>query len=307
VPRMALLESRDRRCFLGADSLIGREPGATLRLDDESVSWRHASVRWTGLAWELQDLGSRNGTFLNGQPVAPGSRIPLRLGAELRFGEAKDVWHLVNGDAPTTSVVDIATGERIFAADDLITLPLSEEPELSITRQANGEWVAELASLVCVLSPMEVVTVGLRRYRFEPGAPVYATLAGRPDQPTLGSLELEFTVSRDEDFASVTLIDGAKRISLKPRAHTYMLVTLARLRLQDQSDPSLPPNSHGWVDQERLVKMLATNPTQLAVDIYRARKQFSEAGVLEAAQLVERRTTSHELRLGVSRLRVVVA
>jgi hypothetical protein len=58
------------------------------------------------------------------------------------------------------------------------------------------------------------------------------------------------------------------------------------------------------VYQERLVKMLATSPTQLAVDIYRARKQFSEAGVADAAQVIERRGTSHELRIGVPKLAV---
>jgi hypothetical protein len=48
---------------------------------------------------------------------------------------------------------------------------------------------------------------------------------------------------------------------------------------------------------------VGTSP-RLAVDIYRARKQFSEAGVTEAAQIVERRATSHELRIGVPRLAI---
>ncbi len=50
--------------------------------------------------------------------------------------------------------------------------------------------------------------------------------------------------------------------------------------------------------------MLATSPSQLALDIYRARQQFSDAGVTDSAQLVERRTTSRELRIGVSSITV---
>jgi hypothetical protein len=50
--------------------------------------------------------------------------------------------------------------------------------------------------------------------------------------------------------------------------------------------------------------MLATSLSQLTLDIYRARRQFSDAGVVDSAQIVERRTTSRELRIGVERLSV---
>src|SRR3954463_5579864 len=108
---MGLLDSRGRRYVLGADQLIGREPGASIRLDDDSVSWRHASLRWTGQAWELQDLGSRNGTFLDGHRIAPGARALLRMGSQLRFGDAKELWRVVDVEPPLTSLVDIETGE----------------------------------------------------------------------------------------------------------------------------------------------------------------------------------------------------
>jgi hypothetical protein len=66
----------------------------------------------------------------------------------------------------------------------------------------------------------------------------------------------------------------------------------------------LPLSSQGWIDQERLLKMLATSSAQLALDIYRARRQFDGAGVLDAAQLIERRASSHELRIGVEKLSI---
>jgi hypothetical protein len=81
-------------------------------------------------------------------------------------------------------------------------------------------------------------------------------------------------------------------------------LTLARLRLHDQSTPEIAPGEQGWVYQGKLVKMLATSAMQLSVDMYRARKQFSDAGVVEAAQIIECRTTSHELRIGVSKLEI---
>ena len=304
---MGLLQSGGRRWVLGADQLIGREPGAALRLDDESVSWRHASLRWTGHAWELQDLGSLNGTFVDGQRIAPGGRALLPLGCQLRFGYAATAWQLEEVDAPGTSLVDVATGERLTGADDLVAAPSAGEPALFVSRQANGEWVAECDDRVWEPQPLEVIQVGGRQYRFEPGAPVYATTAGRKQAATPRAIALEFFVSRDEEYVEIAILHGSKRIELKPRAHRYMMLTLARLRIEDQGNGALSEASHGWVPQDRLLKMLATTPPLLAVDIYRARRQFGDAGVFDSAQMVERRATTHELRIGVPKISIHLA
>jgi FHA domain len=303
---MGLLESSSRRCVLGADQLIGREPSASIRLEDESVSWRHASLRWTGLAWELQDLGSLNGTFVDGQRIAPGGRALLKLGSEIRFGQSQESWQLEEDEPPATSLVDILTGERITGLDDLIAAPKSGEPGLFLSRQANGEWLAECEDRVWEPQPMDVIAIAGRQYRFEPGIFVYATSAGKSQQLTPQSLGLDFAVSRDEEHVAITIVHGERRVELRPRAHSYMVLTLARLRLQDQANDTLSKASHGWVHQERLVRMLATTPPLLAVDIYRARRQFSEAGVSDAAQVIERRSTTHELRIGVSKISIQV-
>jgi hypothetical protein len=301
---MGVLESRTQRFLLTADHLIGREPTAALRLTDESVSWRHASLRWTGQIWELQDLGSSNGTFLNGVRVAAGARTPLKRGCQIRFGTAEEVWRFTDPGPPMTSLVDLATGERVFASDDLIALPSPEAPELFLSRQANEEWIAELAEKVWHPQPLEVLSVAGRQFRFEPSSAVSATVAGRSDLVTPAAISLEFSVARDEEYVELVLCHARGRMPLRPRAHTYLLLTLARLRLHDQSTPEIAPGEQGWVYQGKLVKMLATSAMQLSVDMYRARKQFSDAGVVEAAQIIECRTTSHELRIGVSKLEI---
>ena len=58
---------------------VGRDPQCGLVLEDPRVSKRHACLRWTGAAWAFEDLGSKNGTLVNGEPAA---------GAELRDGDA---------------------------------------------------------------------------------------------------------------------------------------------------------------------------------------------------------------------------
>jgi pSer/pThr/pTyr-binding forkhead associated (FHA) protein len=63
---------------------IGRDPVNDLVLaDDGEVSRAHAELRYTDGRWLVVDLGSRNGTFVDGRPV---TRHPLRDGERLRFG-----------------------------------------------------------------------------------------------------------------------------------------------------------------------------------------------------------------------------
>jgi DNA-binding CsgD family transcriptional regulator len=63
--------------------VVGRGEGVDLRLDEDSVSRRHAQFRIEGELPMVWDLQSRNGTFVNGQPIAgrarlsPGDRITL--------------------------------------------------------------------------------------------------------------------------------------------------------------------------------------------------------------------------------------
>ncbi|HKO54237.1 MAG TPA: FHA domain-containing protein [Thermoanaerobaculia bacterium] len=58
-------------CFplLEDDYTIGREPSNKIALSDGSVSSRHARVFRTPEGFVLEDLKSRNGTFVNGEPV----------------------------------------------------------------------------------------------------------------------------------------------------------------------------------------------------------------------------------------------
>jgi len=301
---MGRLDGDGRQLLLDADVLIGREPDASLQFEDESVSWRHASVRWTGRVWELQDLGSLNGTYVDSERVSAGQRVPLRIGAELRFGDCEEIWRLTDAAPPSASVVDVMTGERTFARGGLIALPSADEPQISMYQRPDGRWIAERSDAVWEPKALEVIGVGARQFRFEPGSVVSATAASRVDQLTPATMALEFQVARGEDQVDLTIVHSSRRIPLRPRAHTYLLLTLARLRVRDQAESALPETSHGWVYQEELVKMLASSPTQVGVDVYRARRQFAESGVVNAPQIIERRATSHEVRIGVASLSI---
>lgn len=54
----------------GPESLIiGADPGCDICLDLPSISGRHCRLTWSADGWMLQDLGSRNGTYVDGSPI----------------------------------------------------------------------------------------------------------------------------------------------------------------------------------------------------------------------------------------------
>ena len=65
-----------------SDFAIGREPPCQLTLDDPHISRRHVEVRYEQGRWWLVDMGSRNGTRLDGKLV---QRAPLPASAVVRL------------------------------------------------------------------------------------------------------------------------------------------------------------------------------------------------------------------------------
>ena len=60
----------------GGRLVLGRSPGCQLVFDDDTVSRRHAELRMTGGRWILRDLGSANGTWVNGRQVIEAEVLP---------------------------------------------------------------------------------------------------------------------------------------------------------------------------------------------------------------------------------------
>lgn len=95
----------------GATVLIGRDPTAQLVLTDSRVSNQHASVTLDGGVVTVRDLGSANGTLLNGTPVR--GRVPVPPKAEIQVGESVLVATAgaLTGSGPTPTVIGRLPGE----------------------------------------------------------------------------------------------------------------------------------------------------------------------------------------------------
>lgn len=71
------------------DRVVGRASGACVRLEGRGISRHHAKLHvGADGSVELEDLGSKNGTFVQGERVAPGNRVRLKDGDKLQIGDA---------------------------------------------------------------------------------------------------------------------------------------------------------------------------------------------------------------------------
>jgi hypothetical protein len=84
---------------------VGRSANLDLVLPSAHVSKHHAEIYSDGETLRVRDLGSRNGTFLNRQPVADA---PLHMGDVLHFGDFEFTVANGNGAAPSSVVETVS-------------------------------------------------------------------------------------------------------------------------------------------------------------------------------------------------------
>src|SRR3954471_15567008 len=97
----------------GERTVVGRNPEAEIRIDDEAVSWNHLEIESRAGVLMATDLDSRNGTALNGEPLDRPRR--LRDGDTLVVGA-----HRLELSDP------VAGRAGVTAAAEAPAVPLSE-------------------------------------------------------------------------------------------------------------------------------------------------------------------------------------
>jgi ABC transport system ATP-binding/permease protein len=91
---------------------LGRDPQGDVVIDDARVSWRHATIRWGGQSWVIEDQGSTNGSYVQGQRV---QQTQLSPGMSVHLGNATDGPHLKLSGAGAPAGAEVH-GARAAAA-----------------------------------------------------------------------------------------------------------------------------------------------------------------------------------------------
>ncbi len=111
------------------EALIGRQ-SKDIPLTDGTISRNHAHLRGDGGTWTIEDVGSVNGTYVNGVRVSRASR--LHLGDQIRCGRTLLVFGGAKAATPQLDVdesgglVEASIMARVPAADDSVVIPTPE-------------------------------------------------------------------------------------------------------------------------------------------------------------------------------------
>src|SRR6185436_6684469 len=107
----------------GDQLTIGRDSANEIVINDAEISRRHARLTYQGGKYVLEDLGSTNGTFVNGQRLA-GPRV-LKPGEVVSFGEQIVlVFEVVSIDPRATVMPPRAAAGPVASRPTLMPPPL---------------------------------------------------------------------------------------------------------------------------------------------------------------------------------------
>ena len=248
----------------------------------KSVSKIHAVVYWKYSNWYIVDH-SRCGCFVNDRKVEPSKEISLRVGDTVRFGNSIDAeWVVADLSKPRPQIVELTPINNNC-------IPLNKSNLLGdgglVYLSDSGNWVYENQGYIQVLRNNEVFGSGLFKWML-----TYLVEESDVLPEERSKYLFVFSLSLDEEHVSVLVRHGEKEIQLGERTHHYLLLNLARVRVDDCNN-SVSSDEQGWLDMEELSKMLQLDCSHLNVQIYRIRKQLSEffPKDSEVLSVVERR------------------
>jgi hypothetical protein len=225
--------------LLRGRNFIGRSRSCTICLDHPEVSGEHAVLRWSGSAWEIKDLSSRNGVFVDGQRLPSGDRTTVGAGTRLGFG--RDAGYLlVDAGEPIAFATPVTGGAPVEAVGGLLALPGPESPTAMIFRDGDG-WSVEQAGDTAGLADDSLIRIGDQSWRLHLPELLSPTDVAADISPQLDDLLLRFSVSRDEEYVELVAVHDRQEFDLQARSHHYALLLLARARLRQSSAPARPP------------------------------------------------------------------
>jgi hypothetical protein len=196
---------------------------------------------------------------------------------------------------PHGAVKVMVLTRSLLHVDESRMLSLTSRPNaatfwgINTQRECNRQSILELAAWelrprACSSEPLQ-------------GSCVTESSTGRPP------LSLAFFVSKDEEYVRLYAIRDRIAFDMGSRGHNYLLLTLARRRVSDTAE-GIHGTARGWIHQEELSHDASMAPPRLNIDVFRIRRQFASHGLADSANVIERRTSTRQIRLGIGRIAI---
>lgn len=277
---------------------LGRASTSDLVLLDDTVSAHHCVVWQDDDAVWVEDLSSRNGTWIDEVQVSGPTR--LEPGQTLRLGSgagptlllratktdtaAQDaVWQLEDRTANTR--MPLRTDRFRIGSGTGCDLRLPSGPPVAATLMVHGTgeiWIGEDEE-DRPLSPGQPFLVAGRELLLVP--PAEGRVPTVLHDPDRYDYRVQATLGSPVPKAVVEDRRGDKRWTTEDDNRALLLYLLARRFDKDRLDPELPPNAWGWIDDEALVTGVwgrnrpADEVNSLNVLIHRIRRGVKKAGL----------------------------
>jgi pSer/pThr/pTyr-binding forkhead associated (FHA) protein len=187
----------------GTQMTLGRQADNQIVINDHRVSRHHAQLSWRGTSYVLEDLGSANGTWVNGAKVTnpvtlkPGDTVGLSQDIKLLFSDqpdASDKTYLTPGMAgagAAGAAYPASAGAMVPQPPSLPTAPPSEG-------SSSGMMAFGIGGLIALVGALALVAVGAAIY-----------FLSKPASPTS-------TASVDATALAVLSLTQAANVTLTP-------------------------------------------------------------------------------------------
>lgn len=156
-----ILSETDKRQtieFEGDTIFVGRSPDNDIQIKDKYISRRHLKILRRGDKYFIEDLKSKNGTFVNANPIKPGVEFELKEGAPIVVGMSVICIGL---DCPKKM-------EALMESVDLFMLPNETDSFYAQTRpktlQKNMELIYNVTNVLTESLPVDEILEKILNY-----------------------------------------------------------------------------------------------------------------------------------------------
>lgn len=259
-------------------------------LSDETVSTQHAALWVDGSTVFVQDLGSRNGTFINGERVRGVGRAGH--GDELRFGSAKaSLQQRAHTSDDTRALVleDLASGLRVPLVRDRLSigsgpdveLRLPDCPDAVVMLLEDGDLALGSEDDFTPIQLDEPFALGSRMLCVR--SVEARGRATRELTPTVYTYRLSAALEGGPGpYARLTEVHSGREVVIGAENRATLLWLLGRKRADDLEAQLAPPTA-GWCEESELTvgiwgRGAGASASNLRVLVCRLRKEIREAG-----------------------------
>lgn len=276
---------------ISSEFLIGRSSRCDLVISDKLVSGQHAQLRWTGRAWQLRDLASRNGSYIDGARIIEPQDVVV--GMKLAFGEPRATHEVIDATPPAPRAIDRDRGLS-RQTGRFLSLPTADNWQYMVFQDNEGQWNVEAADGARFpVRDGEQLTTGQNCWTLE--LPRFVERTERAVGPRFvrTHAHMHFMVGADGQSIDIELSQAGEREFWPSRVHHHLLLRLAAERLRDQHNGE-SPERQGWmfVDilQEYFEGLGRPRPSCNVLNQYvsRAREQCLAAGLFDAFDVIQR-------------------